>query len=341
MADIKIIIPMAGIGKRFFPLTNHRPKPLVRLAEKRLLDHVLDVFRVLEKDHTLEYIFIIGYLGEQIQEHMGNTHPEKNVAFYEQKEFMGQSHAVYLAKAAVAGPVLLTYCDTITKTDFSFLASDPGDGAVLVHEVEDPRRHGVAILDQGSRIKRLVEKPETMEHTLALTGLCYFPAGELLINAIETQMDRGISLNNEYYLADAINILLEGGSPIRAEKALKWLDAGTPEAILDTNAYLLRHPSEARPDNKISHSTILIEPVYVHPSSQIRNSIIGPNVSIGANCVIEHSILKDTIVDDNSNLTTASFTNSLIGRGCSVKGRGMQQVIADHDEFELVTRKME
>ena len=341
MGDIKVIITMAGIGKRFFPLTNHRPKPLVRLAEKRLLDHVLDVFKGLEKDHTLEYIFIIGYLGEQIQEHMGKVHPEKRVTFYEQKEFRGQSHAVSLAKAVVTGPVLLTYCDTITKTDFSFLAANPENGAILVHEVEDPRRHGVAIIDRNNRIDRLVEKPKTMDHTLALTGLCYFPQGERLISAIETQMNRGISLNDEYYLADAINILLEEGNTIQAQKASQWLDAGTPEAILDTNAYLLQHPWRSGHDGNITESNLLVEPVYVHNSSQIRNSIIGPNVSIGANCVIEHSILKDTIVDDGSRITEASLANSLIGANCSVNGRCIQQVIADHDEFETVTRRKE
>jgi glucose-1-phosphate thymidylyltransferase len=341
MADIKIIIPMAGIGKRLFPLTTHRPKPLIRLAEKRLLDHVLDIFEVLEKDHTLEYIFIIGYLGEQIQEHMGKVHPEKKVTFYRQKEFKGQSHAVFLAKDALSGPVLLTYCDTITKTDFSFLAANPEDGAVLVHEVDDPRRHGVAILDEGSRIKRLVEKPKTMDHTLALTGLCYFPEGERLIGAIETQMEKGISLNNEYYLADAINILLEEGNHIRAKKASEWLDAGTPEAILDTNAYLLQETWESRHSSQATGSNIFIEPVYVHSSSQIQNSIIGPNVSIGENCIINHSMIKNTIVDDDSNIADVVLKNSLIGKGCSANGKSIQQVIADEDQVELVTQRME
>jgi glucose-1-phosphate thymidylyltransferase len=154
-------------------------------------------------------------------------------------------------------------------------------------------------------------------------------------------MDRGIFLKNEYYLADAINILLEGGNLIRAEKASKWLDAGTPEAILETNAYLLEHPWEPRHDSTIPPSSILIEPVYVHNSALIRNSIIGPNVSIGANCVIEHSLLKDTIVDDDSKITEADFANSLIGSGCSVNGRSVQQVIADRDDLELVTRRVE
>jgi glucose-1-phosphate thymidylyltransferase len=336
---MKIIIPMAGIGKRFFPLTNHRPKPLIRLAEKRLLDQVLDIFKILEKDHTLEYIFIIGYLGGQIQEHMKNVHPEKNVTFFEQKQLMGQSHAVYLAKEAIAGPMLLTYCDTITKTDFSFLASHAREGAVLVHQVDDPRRHGVAITDLDNRVRKLVEKPKTMEHQLALTGLCYFPEGKTLIKAIETQLERGTSLNNEYYLADAINILLEGGTQVRAEKALQWLDAGTPEAIIETNAFLLQDRENSH--RGMHQQNIFLDPVYVHESSQIYNSIIGPNVSIGANCTIRHSIVKNTIVDDGSAITEVALANSLIGKDCSISGKSMQTVIADQGEVEWGAQKME
>ena len=335
MADIKIIIPMAGIGKRFFPLTNQRPKPLVRLAEKRLLDHVLDIFKDLEQDHRLEYIFIIGYLGGQIRDHMKRAHPEKNVVYYEQKQLRGQSHAVYLAKDAIAGPVLLTYCDTITKTNFSFLASNMRDGAVLVHEVEDPRRHGVAVIDEDNSIRKLVEKPKTMEHKLALTGLCYFPEGKKLIKAIETQLNRGALLNNEYYLADAINILLEEGAQVRAEKALQWLDAGTPDAILETNAHLLQNTGKTLLIGRTAPSSIFIDPVYVHPSSEVHNSIIGPNVSIGANCKVSHSILNSTIVDDDSSISDAAFVNSLIGRGCALTGKSMQKVIADDEKLEL------
>ena len=336
---MKIIIPMAGIGKRFFPLTNQRPKPLVRLAEKRLLDHVLDVFSVLEQDYALEYIFIIGYLGGQIREYMTAVHPEKNVTYIEQNELMGQSHAVYLAKDVISGPMLITYCDTITKTDFSSLVTHAEEGALWVHEVDDPRRHGVAVIDANNKIEKLVEKPKTMEHKLALTGLCYFPEGKALLRAIELQLERKVVLNNEYYLADAVNILLEEGAHIRVEKAWKWLDAGTPEAILNTNSYLLQQSRESYQNSKESSSNILIEPVYVHESSHIRNSILGPNVSIGANCVIERSILQETIVDDYTHINESTFINSLIGQDCSISSKSVPQVIPDQDRLELVTQR--
>ena len=334
MTEMKIVIPMAGVGTRLLQLTQHKPKALVRLADKRLLDHVLNTLQVLEKTYTLEYIFIIGYLGEQIKEYMKNVHPNKNITYFLQEELIGQSHAVHLAKNAIFGPTLLTYCDTINEIDFSFLSLETINGVVSVREVEDPRRHGIAIVGPDNLLTKLVEKPKTMEHKLALTGLYYFSEGKELIKAIDTQIKSGITLNNEYYLADAINIL-EDGMRIKAEKVLQWLDAGTPEAIIETNAYLLQHYLESRNEIAAGQSNVLIPPFYIHESSHVENSIIGPNVSIGKNCSINNSIVKNTIVDDDSNVIDATLANSLIGKGCSVNGKHTQLIAADYDQIKI------
>ena len=332
MTDMKIIIPMAGVGKRFGELTHRKPKALIRLADSRLLDHVLNTFQGLEKAHALQYIFIIGYLGEQIMQHMKETHPDKNITYYVQKELIGQSHAVYLARDAISGPVLLTYCDTLNETDFSFLPLEAADGIASVQEVDDPERFGVAVAGPDNLITKLVEKPKTTEHRLALTGLYYFTEGKELVKAIETQIQRGASVNNEYYLADAINILIGQGARIRAQKVSKWLDAGTPEALLETNAYLLGHHHQHRNEAEGERSNIFIPPVYVHESSCIENSVIGPNVSIGKNCSIRSSTIKNAIVDDASTVADATLVDSLIGKGCSVSGTPMRSIVGDYSE---------
>jgi glucose-1-phosphate thymidylyltransferase len=335
MSDLKIVIPMAGKGKRLLPLTLHKPKGLVRLADKRVLDHVLNIFQELENIYTLEYIFIIGYLGDQIREYIKYMHPDKNVSYYVQEQLIGQSHAVHLAKDAISGPILLTYCDAINEIDLSFLPFENMDGVAWVQEMDDPRSHGVAVVGPGNLVTKLVEKPRTMENKSVLTGLYYFSEGKELIEAIETQFQRGTVLHNEYYLADAINILLENGMRIRTERVLQWLDAGTPEALIETNAYLLRHHSETHHETETGQANILIHPVHIHESSRIENSIIGPNVSIGENCSIRGSILKNTIVDDESIVTEVTLLNSLIGKGCSVSGKPMQSIIADYDEIGI------
>ena len=335
MLNLKIIIPMAGAGKRLAQLTKHKPKALVRLADKRLLDHILNTLRTLEKTYTLEYIFIIGYLGDQIKDYMQDVHPDKNVTYFMQEQLLGQSHAIYLAKDAISGPVLLTYCDTINKMDFSFLPLERIDGVVSVQDVDDPRRHGIAVVDSDNLIVKLVEKPETMEHKSALTGIYYFSEGKELIKAIETQIRRGISLQNEYYLADAINILVKDGMRIKTEKVMQWLDAGTPEAVLETNAYLLRHHLQSHNEIAAGQSNVYLPPLYVHESSRVENSIIGPNVAVGENCSIKDSILKNTIVDDGSSVTETMLANSLISKNCSVSGKPKQLIAADRDEIKI------
>lgn len=335
MIDLKIIIPMAGAGKRLVHLTKHKPKALVRLADKRLLDHILSTFRVLEKTYSLEYIFIIGYLGDQIKDYMRDAHPDKNITYYVQEQLLGQSHAIYLARDVISGPILLTYCDTINVTDFSFLPLETIDGLVTVQDVSDPRRHGIAVVGPDNLIAKLVEKPKTMEHKSALTGLYYFSEGKELIRAIETQLQRGTSLKNEYYLADAINILVEDGMRIRTEKVVRWLDAGTPEAIIETNAYLLQYHHKSHNEIEAGQSNVLIPPFYVHGSSHVENSIIGPNVSIGENCIVSNSILKNAIVDDHSSIIEATLGNSLIGKDCSVRGEHKQLIAADYDKVKI------
>lgn len=334
MDKLKVIIPMAGYGKRLLPLTRHKPKALVRIAEKRLLDYVLDTFRTLENTYSIKYIFIIGYLGDQIKAYMKETHPDKHVAFYVQDQLKGQSHALYLAKEAISGPIVVTYCDTINKIDLSNIPFQKIEGMMSVQFVNDPRSHGVAVMGGNNLVKKLIEKPQTMEHKLVLTGLYYFSEGKELINAIETQIRRNTPLNNEFYLADAINILLENGMQLRTEKVLKWLDAGTPESIIDTNAYLLQNRTLFQ--NDVSTKTnLLIHPVYVHESSRVENSIIGPNVSIGKNCSISRSIIKDTIIDDESNVIEVMLENSLISKGSSLRGIPLHYLTADNDEIMI------
>lgn len=334
MTVVKVIIPMAGLGKRLKGLTQHRPKALVRLADRRLLDHVLDAFKELAKIYTLEYVFITGSSGDQIKEHMNAEHPEKKVTYFHQSQLLGQSHAVLLAKDAISGPILLTFCDTINQIDVSSCLQEPVDGIAAVQEVDDPRRHGVAVTDADQLVTRLIEKPQSLEHRAALTGLYYFREGKDLIRAIELQLQQGTSLNHEYYLADAVNILVSNGKRIRTQRSSQWLDAGTPEALITTNEYLLQQAGPQGGSGNTLHS-VFLQPVYVHESSRVENSVIGPNVTIGKNCSIRGSILRNTIVDDDSTVVDAALTNSLLGKHCSVVGEAMQSVLADYSKAEV------
>jgi glucose-1-phosphate thymidylyltransferase len=237
--SLKIVIPMAGFGTRLRPHTWSKPKPLVSTGGKTVLAHVLDMFSTLPDPENVELVFIIGYLGDQVAPYMQEHYPHVKAHYVLQEERRGQSHAIYLAREHLSGPMLMAFVDTIIETDLSVIAESPTDAYTWVQPVEDPRRFGVAEVKESGYVSRLVEKPQDMSNNLVLVGFYYFPSAENLLSAIEEQMEKGIMTKGEYYLADAVNLMLQSGLQMRTQKVDVWLDAGVPETVLETNRYLL------------------------------------------------------------------------------------------------------
>ena len=176
--SIKIVIPMAGYGSRMRPLTWSRPKPLLLVAGKTLLDHALDQFSTLPDLKNSEYIFIISpNQGDQIQKHMAAAHPEKKVHFVVQEKMQGQSHALLLAEEYLHGPFVMAFCDTLIETNLDFLSSEDADGVGWVKPMEDPRRFGVAELNQKGLAVRLIEKPKDLDQQPCIGWILLFSRG--------------------------------------------------------------------------------------------------------------------------------------------------------------------
>lgn len=338
---LKIVIPMAGWGTRMRPHTWSKPKPLVNVAGKTALEHLMDLFETLPDPKRTEYVFIIGpYLGEmQIPAFVSEHYPNIITHFVVQGEMKGQSHALYLARQYLTGPVLMIFSDTVIETDFSFLEREKSHGVAWVKAVPDPRRFGVAEINEEGWVKRLIEKPQTLENNLAVVGCYYFKSGEDLIAAIEEQMQRNVQLKNEFFLVDAINILLEHGALMRVEHVDTWLDTGTIDATLETNAYLLKRMNqqpEERPGVKV------IPPVFIHPTAEVSEAVIGPNVSIGPDCKINQAVIQDSIIERGTQITRAALTHSLVGSNCVVMGQPNKEAasslnIGDNSEVRFET----
>src|SRR5512146_662951 len=288
---LKIIIPMAGWGTRMRPHTWSKPKPLVGVAGRTALDYLMDIFKTVPPSMQMEFIFVLGpSLGElQIPPFIEKNYPNIKAHYVLQNEMRGQSHALYLAKEYLAGPMIMCFSDTLIETDLSFLDKETSDGIAWVKAVPDPRRFGVAEVDENGWVKRLVEKPQNIENNLALVGCYYFRKSEDLLSAIEEQMKRDIRLKDEYFLADAINIMLQRGARIRVDKIEVWLDTGTIESTLETNRYLLDREQEGvlSDHNGRKKSAMpgvkVVQPVYIHETAEISDSQIGPYASIGPN----------------------------------------------------------
>jgi glucose-1-phosphate thymidylyltransferase len=330
---ITIAIPMAGYGTRMRPHTWSKPKPLVPIAGRTVLDYVLEQFSSLPSDWQVEYVFIISPNGWDIRTHMESNYPDTTVRYVVQEEMHGQSHALYLAKEFLNGPMLMTFSDTLIETDLTFLKEEPADGVAWVKQVPDPRRFGVAEVGKIGNVTRLVEKPQDMNNNMAVVGFYYFKSAEALMSAIETQMQQNIKLKNEFFLVDAINILLEQGQHFRIEEVETWLDAGIPDAVLETNRYLLEH-NPAQTDMPDHPWVSIIPPVYIHPLAEIKASVIGPHVSIGAGCQIHDAIIRDSILDDGCTVKSVLMEHSLVGKHVKLKGKASKWNLGDNTEWE-------
>lgn len=328
MPTLTLVLPMAGKGTRVRPWTWSRPKPLVYLAGKTVLDHILE--HLLQIPVSKRFVFIIGYLGEQIREHMERTYPDLDVTYVVQEEPLGQSHALYLAREHLHGPTLTLFADTIMETRYDQVAGLPQDrGFAWVREVEDPRRFGVVVLNPEGRIARIIEKPDTDEHRLAVVGCYYFPRGEDLAKAVTRQMEMDLRTKGEYYLADAINLLLEEGLVMEPVPVETWLDAGTYEALLDTNRYLLEHGR----DNTVEvlrPGLVVIPPVYIDPTAQVEYAVVGPHATIGPHTLVRKAVVQNSVVDTHARVENLVVKDSLIGRHAQLDGRPWKGFLGDH-----------
>lgn len=333
--SLKVVIPMAGLGTRLRPHTWSKPKQLVSVAGKAVLDHVLDSLASLPNPRNIELVNIVGYLGEQIEEYIQEHHPGLRAHYVLQENPRGQSHAIKLAEEYLHGPMLVVFADTLIKTDLAFLAKEPAEAVTWVKPVPDPRRFGVAEAGPDGWVKRLIEKPKDMSNNLAIVGFYYFKEGEELISAIDEQMKRGLELKGEFYLADAVNIMLERGLKMRTQSVDIWLDAGTPEALLETNRYLLDNGQDNNKVAKERLASVIIPPVFIHSTAQVEESIIGPYVSLGAGCVVRHSIIRDSILEDDAQTDNVILENSLIGRRARLQRRASVINAGDNTEVML------
>ncbi len=324
---MKVIVLTAGLGTRLRPHTFSKPKPLVTVAGKPMLAHILDSFAPLAID---ELVFVTGYLGHQIEAFVTERY-NYPTQFIVQTELRGQAHAIHLTREVVSGPTLIVFGDGIFSTDLSQLNRPSNDGVIFVQEVEDPRRFGVAVLENGL-ITRLIEKPDTPVSNLAVIGVYYTPEVSRLYESIDYIIEHSIQTKGEFYLADALQVMINNGERFHAQRVDIWKDCGTPAALLDTNRYLLEHGR-----SYVGHlsRSVVIPPVYISDTAQIENSVIGPYVSVAAGAVVRNSRIKDSIINAGAHLETVMLNKSLIGSDAYVDGTFQELNVGDASEMRF------
>ncbi len=324
---MKVIIPLAGKGTRLRPHTHVTPKPMLKIAGKPVMDYILDDLERL--GGVDEIIYVTGHLKEKVEAHVKAKYKFKSV-FVEQRVQDGTAGAVQLAKPFVDDPVLIIFVDTIFDADLSVIKTLDVDGIIWTKEVDDYQRFGVVVTDKDGNMTQIVEKPSTPISKRANIGLYYIRNWQLLFEGIEHVLKQPTN-KGEYYLTDAFQYMIDKGAKIRAIDVAGWYDAGKLDTLLETNQVILGRGAARRPDNADAKSTV-IDPVYVEDGVTIRNSRIGPNVSIGKGSTVEDCELRDTIVGVKSKLSHAKLTNSLVGDDVVLSGISGEVNIGDHSE---------
>ncbi|MEN8144552.1 MAG: sugar phosphate nucleotidyltransferase [Gemmatimonadota bacterium] len=326
---MQAILPLAGKGTRLRPQTHTRPKPLLRVANRPVLDYVLEQLKEAGVD---EIIGIMGHLAPQIETHLAERHAGLSFRQVEQVQQLGTADAIRLAEPLVDGPVLIVFVDTLFDADLGLIEARPDvDGIIWAKEVEDYQRFGVIVHDDEGYMQKIVEKPSEPISRLANIGVYFIRDWRLMFEGIRHTMDappRG----GEYYLTDAFQFMIDKGDKLLTAQVSAWWDCGKIETILETNRLVLESGGAARP--AVADGSEVVDPVCVAEGVTIEASNIGPNVSIAAGSVIRGSRLANCIVGEGATLVDCDLTDSLIGDHVEVTGLRGTVSLGDHTLIE-------
>ncbi|QES90826.1 sugar phosphate nucleotidyltransferase [Rhizosphaericola mali] len=329
---MKAIIPVAGTGAKLRPHTYTQPKALMPLAGKTILGYIIDR---LKAAGITEFVFIIGYLGEKIQEYVTTSYPEVTSHFVLQKDRNGIAHAILMVEQIVGeDQILIALGDTICDFDIENVLHKQGN-FIGIMKVEDPRRFGIVEMNENGEITKLVEKPSIPKSNKALVGVYKIQDTQTLFECIKQLIERNITENKEYSLTDALELMREKESLLIPFKVKYWYDCGRKDSIIATNALLLERFGGKVHTSVAQNNTIIIPPVDIAAGCIIENSIIGPNVSIGENTRVSHSVIKDSIINTYATLYEIVIDNSIIGSDASVKGMSRSLNIGDNTEIDF------
>lgn len=324
---MQVIIPLAGYGKRLRPQTWSKPKPLINVAGKPILGHILDTFVPMAE--VEDVVLIVGWLGEQIEEYVRANYRFRS-HYVVQEELKGQAHAIHLAREFLVGPCIILFVDTLFEADLSNLEAIDADVVPFVKEVEDPRRFGVVVEKEG-RVVRIIEKPEGFEHRKAVVGLYYVREGRDLDSAIQYLLEHNIQTKGEFYLADAFQVMIDRGAQCVSRPVTVWEDCGEPGTVLSTNRYLLEH-GHARAIPTVNAT--LVMPVHIADGARIENAVVGPYVTVAAGATVRNAVVRDAIIDEGAWVEGILLESSLVGRNAILRGGFRRLNIGDDAVIE-------
>lgn len=310
---MKLIIPMAGMGKRMRPHTLTIPKPLIPVAGKPIVQRLAEEITKVSKSKIDEIAFIIGDFGKEVEQTLLNIAENLGAkgSIYYQKEALGTADAVYCAEPSLNGKVTVAFADTLFKADFDL--DEETDSVIWTKKVDNPEAFGVVKKNNEGFITDFIEKPKEFISDEAIIGIYYFKSGETLREELKYLIDNDIRGNNEYQLTDALENMKNKNIRFQTLTVTEWLDCGNKDATVHTNQRILHHLGNQISEKSEQNFSVIIEPCFIEEGAIINNSVVGPYVSVGKNTVIKNSVISNSIIQSNCDIYEAVFSNSMIG----------------------------
>ena len=335
---MKIIVPMAGRGSRLRPHTLTVPKPLIPIAGKPIVQRLVEDIAKVAGEPIEEIAFIIGDFGCEVEEKLLQIAEKLGAkgSIYVQDEPLGTAHAIKCAEESMQGDVVIAFADTLFRADFDL--DKNSDGVIWVKKVEDPSAFGVVKLDDYGFITDFIEKPKDFVSDLAIIGIYYFRSAEKLMEEINYIMKNDIKQGNEYQLTTALENLREKGAKFSLGKVDDWMDCGNKNATVETNGKILdyeRHEFMKFPDTAKIENSLIIQPCFIGENVVVKNSKIGPCVSLGNGTRIENSNIQNSLIQENTLIDHGNLSNSMIGNSAQYFGVSREISLGDFSVLDF------
>lgn len=339
---MKIIVPMAGRGSRLRPHSITVPKPLIPVAGQPIVHRLVkDIAKVL-KQPIEEVAFVLGdpaWFGDEVVESLQKLANDlgAKASIYRQDQPLGTGHAIMCAKPSLSGPAVIAYADTLIRAEFDL---DPtADSVIWTKQVDNPEAYGVVKLNDKQEIVELVEKPKTFVSDQAVIGIYYFKDVAVLKDKLQEVLDENVMNGGEYQINDGIKRMMADGKVFKTGTVDEWMDCGNKAITLETNTKMLGFLKADGDEELVASSVTLdnssiIEPCFIGEHVILKNTTIGPNVSIGSHCVVEDSTVKNSLIQNHTVIKNAILDNAMIGNYVVYDGNFKSVSIGDYSVLE-------
>jgi len=339
---MKIIVPMAGRGSRLRPHSLTVPKPLIPVAGEPIVHRLVkDIAKVL-KQPIEEIAFVLGdpaWFGDDVVSSLEKlaTSLGAKASIYRQDKPLGTGHAIMCAKPSLSGPAVIAYADTLIRAEFDL---DPtADSVIWTKQVDNPEAYGVVKLNANHEIVELVEKPEAFVSDQAVIGIYYFKDVAVLKGKLQEILDENIMNGGEYQINDGIKRMMAEGKVFKTGTVDEWMDCGNKAITIETNQRMLGFLKADGEEQLVASSSKLensniIEPCFIGENVVLKNTTIGPFVSVGNGTIIENSTIENSLIQTNSEIKNAKLNNAMIGNNVKYNGEFTSISIGDYSVLE-------